>query len=152
MVINGNMSRSGNEHYHKNTKAEPPKTYTDSQVAQALEAIVGEGKPIDTKWKWAGAHWLLRFAANYPVKAQDFCDKIGTLPFKGELAYQCDYNNIRPYSKMSFMTEDPQHMNQVRYSRSDESAFMQIRTVAQALERELKRVSADDEDYPLANP
>ena len=31
--------------------------YTDEEIAQALVNIVGKSKAIDSKQKWAGAHW-----------------------------------------------------------------------------------------------
>ena len=141
LVINGNMSKSGTETYHHSAADDAQVAYSDKQVAQALEAVCGEGKAINTKWKWAGAQWLLRFVANYPAKAQEFCDRIAELPFNGRLAIACEYNNIRKYSTLSFLNEDPRQMDKVRYSRNDETIFYQLRDVATALMTELRRLS-----------
>ena len=111
---------------------------SDEQVAAALSRIVGKDKPIDSKQKWAGAHWLLRWVANYPVKPQDFCNKIKGLPFEKEPEIACDYNNIRPISCLSFMNEDPRHLESVKYSKNDEGVFFQMREVVVALGRELQ--------------
>lgn len=53
LVINGNMTKNGPENYNSNQ--EKKNTYSDTQIAQALSRIVGKGKAIDTKQKWAGA-------------------------------------------------------------------------------------------------
>jgi hypothetical protein len=140
MVVNGNMTKSGTENYHNSTAA--MKEYSDEQVARALEAIVGKGKPIDAKWKWAGAKWLLNFVADFPLKTQDFCKRIALLKFSRELEFDCDYNNIRAVSTLSFLSENPLQMDKVRYSEADKGAFLQLRSVVQALQRELEKVTA----------
>ncbi len=138
MVINGNMTKNGNENFHtlKNTEKQ---TFTDEQIARALEAIVGKDKPIDMKWKWVGAMWLLHFIAGFPVRAQDFCERVNKLPFTGELSFPCEYNNIRGYANLSFMRENPLDLNNVKVSKNDENVYFQIREVVMALERELMR-------------
>ena len=113
--------------------------YSDAQIAQAITAICGEGKPLDSKQKWAGVHWLLRWECNYPARAKEFCERIATLPLPEDLAYKCDYNNIRPFSTLSFLNEDPRQIDSVRYSKNDACAFRQLREVAQALYQELQR-------------
>ena len=113
--------------------------YTDEEVARALANIVGKGKPIDTKGKWAGALWLLRWECNYPAKAQDFCERIRQLPLPDDLEYPCEYENIRKASTLSFINDDARQMDKVRYSKHDEQEFFQMRGVALALEKELKK-------------
>ena len=113
--------------------------YTDKQVATALMNIIGKNKPIDSKQKWAGAHWLLRWVCNYPAKPQDFCTRINQLPFEVEPEFKCEYNNIRALSTLSFMNEDPEHLESVKYSKHDEAAFFQMREVVVALRGELKK-------------
>ena len=117
------------------------KVYTDNQIALALSRIVGKGKAIDSKQKWAGAHWLLRWECGYPAKPQDFCDKIATLPLPEELEIKCDYNNIRQLSTLSFMNKDPRQMELVKYSKNDEAMFFQMREVVYALQQELQNLS-----------
>ena len=36
--------------------------YTDEQIAQAITAINGAKKPLNSKRKWAAVHWCLRKA------------------------------------------------------------------------------------------
>lgn len=111
--------------------------YSDEQIARAIEAICGDGKALDTKQKWAGVHWLLRWECNYPARPKEFCDRIATLPLPDNLAYKCDYRNIREISTLSFLNEDPRQMEAVKYSKHDEPLFFQLREVVQALQREL---------------
>lgn len=114
-------------------------TYTDEQLARALENIVGKGKAIDSKQKWAGVLWLLRWNCNYPMNARLACERIGSLPFSKELEYSCDYNNVRPLTTLSFLNEDPNHLDAVKYSKTDEQAFFQLRSVVIALKDELQK-------------
>ena len=142
LVINGNMTKNGPENYNSQEKKN---TYSDTQIAQALSRIVGKGKAIDTKQKWAGALWLLRWECDYPSRAFDFCERIKSLPLPEDLEISCEYNNIRPLSTLSFMNEDPRQMENVRYSKNDESVFFQMKNVVNALRRELQNTTYFEE-------
>lgn len=142
LVINGNMNKHGSEHYHEKDSNNNKNSYTDEQVATALSNIVGKNKAIDSKQKWAGAQWFLRWECNYPAKALDFCNKISSLALPEDLEFQCEYNNIRALSTLSFMNEDPRKLEQVKYSKNDEQIFFQMRTVVVALQEELLRLTA----------
>ena len=113
LVINGTMTKNGPEYYNTNNTEEHT-TYTDEQIAQALANIVGRSKAIDSKQKWAGALWLLRWECNFPAKAQEFCERIAQLPLPNNLEYKCEYNNIRALSTLSFMNEDARKLEMVR--------------------------------------
>jgi hypothetical protein len=84
----------------------------------------------------------LRWECNYPAKAQEFCDKISRLALPKDLEFQCDYNNIRALSTLSFMNEDARKLEQVKYSKNDEQLFFQMRTVVVALREELLKLTA----------
>lgn len=111
--------------------------FSDEQVAQALKECVGKDKVIDNKQKWAGAYWYLRWVCHYPVDAKKFCDRIDKLPFGRELPIKCDYRNIRELTTLSFMDQNPQHMDSIQYSKNDEKVFLQCREVALKLAEEL---------------
>ena len=111
--------------------------FSDEQVAKALTACVGKGKVIDQKQKWAGAYWYLRWACNYPVDAQKFCDRIHGLPFSQELEIACDYNNIRRLCTCSFMDYDVREMEKVRVSNMDQDVYLWCREVALKFAEEL---------------
>lgn len=110
--------------------------FTDEQIAQAITAINGEKKPLNSKRKWAAVHWGLRWYCNYPTGPKEFCEKIGELPL-GELEFKCDYNSIRHFSTVSFMNQDARQMDKVKPSKMDEEFFLQCRTVVLALATEL---------------
>ena len=125
--------------YHGQTKEEP-ESYSDEEIVKALINIVGKGKAIDLKQKWAGAHWFLRWACNYPIKAQDFCVKIDSLNLPDDMEIKCEYRNIREISTLSFMNEDARYLECVRYSKNDEAVFLQMREVVTALRAELQKI------------
>lgn len=114
-------------------------TYSDKQVAQALEACVGKGLVVDAKWKWAGVYWYLRWTCNYPVDAKDFCTKINSLELDIDDDYECSYESIRKICTLSFMDEDARRMDVVRVSKNDQGMFSQCREIALKLAEELSR-------------
>lgn len=140
IVINGTMTRQGDEHYYSK-EAMAQNSYSDEVVAQALVNITGKGRPIDSKQKWAGALWVLRWECNYPAKALEFCERISQLPLPEDLPYRCEYNNIRPLATLSFLNADPRDMEHVKYSKNDEATFIQLREVAMALLFELRKAA-----------
>ena len=131
-TINGNV-------YNGQRPQDADHNYTDEQIAKALANIVGRNKAIDSKQKWAGAHWLLRWVCNFPVKASDFCERVAKLPLPDDLEFQCDYNNIRALSTLSFMNEDPRKIEEVKYSKNDEQYYFLLKPVVIDLLDELKK-------------
>ena len=118
---------NGGVHLGTNTAAGG---FTYEQIAKALSACVGKGKVIDFKQKWAGAYWYLRWACNYPVDVQKFCEKVRNLPYEKPLVIACEYRNIREIVTLSFMDQDPRKMESVKPSKNDEKLFFQCREVA----------------------
>ena len=114
-------------------------TYSDDQVAQALEACVGKGLVVDAKWKWAGVYWYLRWACNYPVDAKEFCAKIKSLDMDIAPDYDCSYESIRKICTLSFMDYDARRMDVVRVSKNDQGMFSQCREIALKIADELGR-------------
>ena len=112
-------------------------TYSDKQVAQALEACVGKGRVVDAKWKWAGVYWYLRWTCNYPVDAKEFCKKIVSLDLDIPADYECSYESIRKICTLSFMEYDARRMDLVRVSKNDQGMFSQCREIALKLAEEL---------------
>lgn len=139
-INSGIFTKNGEEHHHYNAAEKHDSSgYSDEQIAQALTQIVGTGRVIDSKQKWAGAMWLLRWRCNFPARAQEFCQRVNSLPFDRELEYKCEYNNIRMLSTLSFMNEDARHMESVKYSKNDEQVFFQMREIALELDKELEK-------------
>ena len=115
--------------------------FTDEQVARALEACVGKGRVIDAKWKWAGAYWYLRWACNYPVDAQKFCERIGSLGLDVPDDYSCSYESIRKHVTLSFMNQDARQLQAVKPSKMDQQLFFQMREVVLKIAEELGKNS-----------
>ena len=139
LVINGNMTKSGDEHYHQEKQQQSSPMYSDQQVATALTNIVGKGKAIDAKYKWAGAIWLLQWVCNYPSNTKQACELIKQLPLPENLEFECDYRNVRELSTLSFLTEDARKLDSVRYSKNDEGVFKEMKRVVTALDGELRK-------------
>lgn len=114
-------------------------TYSDKQVAQALEACVGKGLVVDAKWKWAGVYWYLRWTCNYPVDVKSFCTKINGMDLAIDAEYECSYESIRKICTLSFMDEDARRMDVVRVSKNDQGMFSQCREIVLKLAEELSR-------------
>ena len=138
MVINGNMNKTGTDNYSHEEHLSKP-SYSDEQVATALANIVGKGKPIDTKRKWAGAIWLLQWVCNYPSNTREACERINQLPLPEDLEYVCDYRNVRELTTLSFLSEDARQLDKVKYSKNDEGAFHELKKVVIALDEELQK-------------
>ena len=115
--------------------------FSDEQVIKALQACVGKDQVIDTKQKWAGAYWCLRWKCNYPVDPKDFCDKIDRLHLGLPESYDCSYNNIRRFCKLSFMDCDPFGKSEVKVSNMDKGVYYWCREVALKLAEELGKTS-----------
>ena len=130
-------------HHHYGGAEQSREGYSDEEVAMALARIVGKDKPINSKSKWVGAMWLLRWLCNYPTKAQEFCERIRQLPLPKGLEFPCEYENIRKGATLSFLNEDARQLEKVRYSKNDEQEFCQMRTVVIALRQELQKVGEE---------
>lgn len=138
LVINGNMTKTGSEFFNSENKGQST-SYSDEQVAQALANIVGKGKPIDSKRKWAGAIWLLQWECDYPSNTKQACERINSLPLPEGLEYTCDYRNVRELTTLSFLREDARHLEEVKYSKNDEGVFLEMKKVVKALSEELRK-------------
>ena len=125
---------NGGVHLGTNTAAGG---FTDEQIAKALSACVGKGKVIDNKQKWAGGYWYLRWACNYPVDVQKFCEKVKSLPYDKPLEIACEYNNIRRLCTCSFMDYDVRDIEKVKVSSMDQDVFSWCREIALKLAEEL---------------
>ncbi len=134
-----NGTDSGNHSSEKSTTVDKS-NLSDEQIARAIEAICGEGKPLDSKRKWAAVYWCLRWYCNFPVKPKDFCDRIEKMQM-GDLPYQCEYDCIRHFSTLSFMNQDARQIDKVKASRTDEQFYQKCRVIVLALAEELGKSS-----------
>lgn len=142
-TIHNLVIKSGTDNHYKSRDNTEKQSYSDRQIAKAIESINGEGKPLDTSRLWAAVYWYLRWNCNYPVRAMDFCERIAKLPFTKQLTPECKYENIRKYVTMTFMNQDVRNLDAVKPNKTDESFFAQCREVVLALKTELEKI-----DYP----
>lgn len=119
--------------------------YSDEQIAQAIQAINGTKKPLNSKRKWAAVYWCLKWYCNFPTNVSDFCDRVKGLPL-GELEYECDYNNIRRECVLTFMDQDARCMDKVKPSKADNDFFQQCREVVLALVTEMGKAALPQVD------
>lgn len=126
-----------NNTIYNGKREDPHQGYSNEQIAKALSRIVGKDKPIDCKWKWAGAYWYLRWACNYPADPKAFCLKMDGAEMNIDESLKCDYRNIREITTLSFMSQDATQMDKVVYSKSDEKVFVICREIALKLAEEL---------------
>ena len=115
--------------------------FSDEQVSRALLACVGKDKSINTKWKWAGAYWCLRWKCFYPVDPKAFCDKIKTLAIGLPDDLDCSYERIRKYCSLSFMDSDPFGKTEIRVSNMDKGTYSVCRQIALNLGEELGKTT-----------
>lgn len=126
--------------YNYGHEKEKPNGYSDEQIAQAIKAINGSKKPLNSKRKWAAVYWCLKWYCNFPANVSDFCDRVQGLPLGG-LEYECDYNNIRRECALTFMDQDARYMDKVKPSKADNDFFQQCREVVLALVTELGKAA-----------
>lgn len=112
--------------------------YSDEQIAKAIRAINGKKKPLNSKRRWAAVYWCLRCYCNFPSNVRDFCEKVEKLPL-GLLEFECDYDSIRHFCTLSFMSEDCRHIDNLKVSKTNYDFFLQCKEVVLALVRELEK-------------
>ena len=115
--------------------------FSDEQVSKALLACVGKNQMINSKWKWAGAYWCLRWKCYYPVDAKEFCNKIKSLNLGLSDDLDCNYESIRKYCSLSFMDSDPFGKVEIKVSNMDKGTYSVCRQIALNLGEELGKTT-----------
>ena len=64
------------------SKEEKPQV-TDIQIANAIRAINGKGKPLNGYQLWLGACCLLSWKYDFPRNLNECCERINALPLEG---------------------------------------------------------------------
>ena len=134
--ISGSVTKNGGEHYYNSEKKKDSSEVSDEKIAQAIMAINGDKKPLNSKRKWAAVYWCLRWYCNFPNNVKDFCERVKELPL-GELEYECDYDNIRRDCTSTFMEQDARFLDKVKVSKNDNAFYMQCREVVLELAKEM---------------
>ena len=102
LVINGNLSKSGNEYY--NNTGEKPR-YSDAEIARAITAVSGKGQPLSLKRHFVGIICVLQ-SMGWPRQFATCCTRINSLPGHENFPVDCDSNAIKSTQLMRFTSVD----------------------------------------------
>ena len=119
-----------------NEKPKEKHAYNDNQLAQALKAICGPGKPLNQYQQWLGVCCWLAWQCDYPRNLDDCCRRINMLPME-TLPIECKYDNIRKFGYLPFVREGAQAWADYKPREEEKRLFYDCKMVAQALEAEL---------------
>ena len=119
-------------------KEEKPQV-TDLQIANAIRAINGKGKPLSGYQLWLGVCCLLSWKYDYPRNLSECCERINALPLEG-VEYLCKYDNIRKLAATSkFAKEDVRNWNTYKPKDDERTLFNGCLSVSQALDAEIQK-------------
>ena len=105
LVINGNMTKSGTENYNGNNTQTTPPQYSDEQIARAIVAINGKGKPLSLMKHFVGVICVLQ-SIGWPKKFATCCTRINQLPGHENFPVRCDSNAIKSTQALRFAAVD----------------------------------------------
>ena len=135
------IAQSGSKVVYKevsSTKEEKPQV-TDIQIANAIRAINGKGKPLNGYQFWLGACCLLSWKYDYPRNLSECCERINALPLEG-VEYTCKYENIRKFPALhAFAKEDARQWDMYKPKEDERNFFNGCLSVSQALDTEIQK-------------
>ena len=120
------------------SKEEKPQV-TDIQIANAIRAINGKGKPLNGYQLWLGACCLLSWKYDFPRNLNECCERINALPLEG-VEYICKYDNIRKLAATNkFVKEDARQWDSYKPKDDERTFFNGCLSVSQALDTEIQK-------------
>ncbi len=137
-INNMNIFNEGDKESHSSKKEEvvDKSNLSDEQVARAIEAVCGEGKPVDNKKKWAAVYWCLRWYCKFPVSMKEFCNKVRELPFTRKILPECNYDSMRKCT-ISLLDKDSRILNQVMPNNLETADYYEFAPIVRSLAIEL---------------
>jgi hypothetical protein len=112
---------------------------TDAQIANAIRAINGKGKPLNGYQLWLGACCLLSWKYDFPRNLNECCERINALPLEG-VEYICKYDNIRKLAATNkFVKEDARQWDSYKPKDDERNFFNGCLSVSQALDTEIQK-------------
>ena len=112
---------------------------TNEQIANAIRAINGKGKPLDGYQLWLGACCLLSWKYDFPRNLRECCERINALPLEG-VEYICKYDNIRKFPGVhAFAREDVRQWDSYKPKEDERNFFNGCLSVSQALDTEIQK-------------
>ena len=135
------IAQSGSKVVYKevtSSKEEKPQV-TDIQIANAIRAINGKGKPLNGYQLWLGACCLLSWKYDFPRNLNECCERINALPLEG-VEYICKYDNIRKLAATNkFVKEDARQWDSYKPKDDERNFFNGCLSVSQALDAEIQK-------------
>lgn len=100
------VGNSGTVNYYDNRATEKKsESFTDEQIARAITAISGEGKPLSRMKHFVGVICVLQ-SMGWPQKFATCCTRINQLPGHESYPVRCDSNAIKSTQALKFATID----------------------------------------------
>ena len=100
------VENSGTNNYYDYKSAErKAETYTDEQIARAIMAINGKGKPLSLMKHFVGVICVLQ-SIGWPKKFATCCTRINQLPGHENFPVRCDSNAIKSTQALRFAAVD----------------------------------------------
>jgi len=100
------VENNGTMTNHQHTKAEKAKEcYSDEQIARAIVAVSGEGKPLSLMKHFVGVICALQ-SMGWPQKFATCCTRINQLPGHESYPVRCDSNAIKSTQVLKFASVD----------------------------------------------
>ena len=101
-VIDNSGTMINNQH---STSCHQRQSYSDVQVAHAITAISGEGKPLSLMKHFVGVICALQ-SMGWPQKFATCCTRINQLPGHEDYPVRCDSNAIKSTQALKFASVD----------------------------------------------
>lgn len=142
LVINGSMTKNGDEHYHgKETTQIPKSAYTDEVIARAIIALDGYKKPLCEKQLFLAIIKVLKYKCGWTERWEAACDRINALPMiqATELDVKCDYNNLKAPSALKFASVDYEEWESYSPGMTENEVFKKNKSVGDVFAEELDR-------------
>ncbi len=100
------VENSGTNTYYDYRSAErKTETYSDEQIARAIAAINGKGKPLSLMKHFVGVICVLQ-SIGWPKKFATCCTRINQLPGHENFPVRCDSNAIKSTQALRFAAVD----------------------------------------------
>lgn len=140
LVINsGSYTHSGTTTNNLQYRVEPQgvQPYSDEQIARAIMAVSGEGKPLSLQKHYVGIICALQ-SMGWSRKFSTCCDRINQLPGHEQFPVKCTPSAIRTTQALRFAAVDYQKWDEYRPSPGEENGvFNECKSVAKAFVKAL---------------
>jgi len=122
LVINSGRNAHGDATTNNYTKEKSKnECFTDEQIAQAIVAVSGEGKPLSLMKHYVGIICALQ-SMGWPQKFATCCTRINQLPGHEFYPVKCDSNAIKSTQVLKFASVDYKEWGNYQPKAGEEAA------------------------------